>query len=405
MIKRKKIINIFSTFIQFEYNKFRSWLTDYKLKKSMVNCLAKNNDEHDKKDSLRAKEFWALFWYCQWKNATNSLARNHLLAYLQESCYWASQKTLVRFDNSQYQLSDLFNMAIADTDKILAKYKIEYGVSLSTYAEREFVIILNRILREKSKIEVCTDWALLRRISKKKLEYSLKNAGFSLATINNYYLLWICFKELYTPQQKKVLQQLPPPDKKTLEAMIYAYRKEVIKYPELTEINNLNAETLFKILKKMAIFIRQNSYFNHNFISLNIKCNKSKTKELIDTIENFSSSPIEEIINQENIDFSQKVNKILTEELEQLDSEIKLILELYYKGNVSQQEIAQKLSEKLGINIHRTNVYRRIKRGKNRLLEALIKWSKRELDTTIDTEKIKEMTVILEDWIYNSYNQ
>ncbi len=96
MRPRQEITEMFSTFAQFETDRFSKWLTDSKLRRSIQNCLASSAEVSTREN------FWALYWYKNWRNSPNGGALMHLSAYLQESCYWAAYKTVTRFTNTQY---------------------------------------------------------------------------------------------------------------------------------------------------------------------------------------------------------------------------------------------------------------------------------------------------------------
>lgn len=131
MYTRRDIAEIFSTFAQFEANRFNRWVSDGRLCRSIKLCQEKYSETSD--------EFWALFWYKQWQSNDTKLPSNlvrrrtlpqdlttlHLSAYLQEACYWAAENTNKRFSSTQYSIVDYFQMAIAEVSKVLAGFKPE----------------------------------------------------------------------------------------------------------------------------------------------------------------------------------------------------------------------------------------------------------------------------------------
>ncbi len=60
-------------------------------------------------------------------------------------------------------------MAIAQSEQVLTTYNIDYGSSLSSFAKLGFRTIINNFFRQKSTTDICTDWVLLRKTSKKRL--------------------------------------------------------------------------------------------------------------------------------------------------------------------------------------------------------------------------------------------
>lgn len=81
MQPRQSIIEIFSIFVQFPGERFSRWATESNLRRRIQSCL-----NHTPQDT--SEYFWALYWYKFWQlPETKLLARQHLIAYLQEPCY------------------------------------------------------------------------------------------------------------------------------------------------------------------------------------------------------------------------------------------------------------------------------------------------------------------------------
>lgn len=397
MQNRKKLIDLFSTFIHFSDDIFNTWITDFKLKKNIENYLKK---EPEKQSS---ESFWSFFFYREYYKNSNVLAKNHLLAYLQEPCYWAAQNTVNKFPNLHYKLSDCFQMAISQYDQILKTYNIDYGTSLCNFAQLGFRTIINNIFRQKSAIDICTDWALLRKISKKRLRASLENAGLNQTQIDQYCLIFICFQNIYTPKQQKISQKLSTPDLDTWKKIISAYQQQIINYPQLKlkeENSQINAQSVEKILLQSAKCIRQ--YLYPQTTSLNTTITEDESKELLDLIATDNLPPLEQVISIEEVRDREKnytkINYILTEALKQLKPELQKILNLYYIENFTQQDIAKTL------DIQQYTISRKITKARELLLKALIQWSTDSLKITIDTNKIQEMSRILEEWMINYYS-
>jgi Fe-S cluster biosynthesis and repair protein YggX len=113
MLSRPSVIEIFSTFIQFDAERFYCWATDGRLRRNMQKHLSKYPDE-------TSEDIWAVYWHKSWqKEQTATISKQHLSAYLQEACYWNSQKMTQTFANTQHTLSDFFQIAITQCDRIL----------------------------------------------------------------------------------------------------------------------------------------------------------------------------------------------------------------------------------------------------------------------------------------------
>ncbi|MEO1403314.1 MAG: sigma-70 family RNA polymerase sigma factor, partial [Cyanobacteria bacterium J06635_1] len=175
MNSRQSLIEIFASFIEFQADRFSGWVIDAKLRRSVEDCLASSSAT----DTSEA--FWALYWYSNWREQPESLAGHHLNAYLQETCYWSAIRATRVLANSSYRLSDCFQLASAETDKVLTGYKPNRGISLKGYASFTYPSLIRDILRQRQEVDICTNWSLLRRLSKKRMTLSLRHAGLSAA--------------------------------------------------------------------------------------------------------------------------------------------------------------------------------------------------------------------------------
>ena len=126
MHPRHNIVEIFSTFLEFAADRLRGWATDATLRRSMQKVIKQT-------PQVTSENFWVLYWYSYLHNPqVGRLAKEHLIAYLQEPCYWACQKTFTSFASNQYKLSDYFQIAIAQVDKV---YKGFNPNRLGTFAK------------------------------------------------------------------------------------------------------------------------------------------------------------------------------------------------------------------------------------------------------------------------------
>src|SRR6478672_7804279 len=157
MRPRHNLVEIFSTFLQFDADRLSGWVTEPRLRRSMQRCLEQSSS------ASTTDYFWALYWYKIWQAHSESLAEAHLSAYLQEVGYWAAQKTATSFASSQYTLADCFQIAIARIGTVLKGFNPQQGFSLKNYAASLFSSAIKELLRQRQEIDICTDWALLRK--------------------------------------------------------------------------------------------------------------------------------------------------------------------------------------------------------------------------------------------------
>ncbi len=380
MHPRQSIIEIFSTFVQFEGDRFHNWATDARLRRSMLLC-AKNNPQET------ADNFWVLYWYNSMpKPEIEKLAKQHLVAYLQEACYWASQKTSAGFTSTQYKLSDCFQIAIAKVDKVLKGFNPNQGFTLKNYARTSFACSIRETLRQLHEVDICTPWGLLRKISQKRFVESLEAVGLAKDTINSYILAWNCFKTLYLPNPGSSTRQLVRPDNKVWEAITQAYNSQ--------SNQKATPQILEAWLLDSAKHARTHLYPNTD--SLNNPRGGDDSSEWLDNLLG-SESVLTQVITQqeEETRFSQQteINKLLVNAIAQLETQSQQMLELWYRQGLTQQQIAKQL------DIPQYTVSRRFTKVRETLVKAVASWSKEKMHISLTPDILKEMTAVIEEWL------
>ncbi len=390
MRPRQDTIEIFSTFLQLDAERFRGWATEPKLRRSMQSCLARL-------PQLDSEEFWALYWHKVWQTQPASLAGTHLSAYLQEACYWAAQKTRPSLANAQYTLSDCFQMAIAQLDKVLKGFKPNYGFGLKSYASATFSSLIKEILRQQHEAAICTDWALLRKISQKRLIESLQ-ADLTSETIASYVLAWNCFKTIYVPTQATRTSKLPKPDHATWEAIAKLYNAE--RHQIHPSVPECRAENLEKWINDCAKAVR--SYLYPTFTSINTP-KVGQSGELLDDLPDPQESLLNEIIAQEeeqerHVQQTQ-LNTVLVEAVAKLEPQAQRLLQLYYGQGLRQQQMANQL------DLKQYMVSRQLTRSRESLLLALARWSQETMHISLTSDLLNNINTVLEEWLQRHYSR
>ncbi|MEH1899706.1 MAG: sigma-70 family RNA polymerase sigma factor [Nostoc sp.] len=384
---------MFSTFVQLERGRFSKWLTDAKLYRNMQNHL-----EHSS-SALKSENFWGLYWYKQWHSGFNNLALMHLLAYLQEPCYWVASKTVAKFTLSQYLLADYFQMAIAEVETILKDFNPEKSSSLKAYAIMAIPSRLKDILRQRKEADICTNWALLRKVSKKLLSEALSEAGLSQSAVAQYRLAWTCFKELYTQNQPGGTSQLPEPNSQLWEAIANLYNHQ--RQSQITQsTEQRNAQTIEQWLTQTALYVR--AYLFPPVKSLNAFKQNDDTTITFDLPDPSSDSPMADMIAEEDVQNRQnqisQMSGVLLKALQSLDVQSQEVLKLYYEQGLTQQQIVQQLQ------MSQPTVSRKLVKGRESILAALIKWSQ-DLNISVNSNQIKDMSLALEEWLRNQHGE
>lgn len=397
MRPRQTLVEIFSTFVQFEAEQFSRWMTDGHLRRSIQNCLAQGTPE-------RSESFWGLYWYKAWQsqssseNQQNRKAQSHLTAYLQESCYWAAQKALLNFPRTQYTVPDGFQVAIASIEKVLKGFSVDRGYNLKSYATVIFANVIRETLRQRQEVDICSPWALLRKLSQKRLMESLQATGLAKDAIGRYVLAWKCFKTLYQPtvgENQTNTRQLKKPEQETWEAIASLYNKERSPEQALS-----NPQTLEQWLVNCAKAAR--SYLYPAVTSINAPTAGQENGELQDLLaESESESLLADAIAQqdERARSSQQsqLNEILTTTLQKMDAESQKLLNLYYSKGLTQQEMAKQLETK------QYTVSRRLTKARQSLLLTLAKWSQEQLHISLNSDVLDNISNLLEEWLVARY--
>jgi RNA polymerase sigma factor (sigma-70 family) len=389
----RSLIESFSTFMRLEDNTYQGWIADPRLRRSMENCL-------DRVDNTPASDlFWAMYWHQRWLSTSDRLAEAHLSAYLQEPCYWAAKKILSSCINPSYQLADYFQIAIAAVPKVLKGFDQGRSSSLKTYASVVFHSTLRDALRSSQEADICTDWGLLRKVSKKRLEEALLRAGFTPEAIARYHLAWMCFKRLYVPTPATGIRCLPPPNSQLWEAIAQSYNRE--RFFALDSPGSPGSpRSLKRWLLKCAKLVR--SYLYPLKMPLNETLSGLDKPE---SIEAFGAALnwllIEQLIEQEceeeRQQQQQQLNTFLDTALSTLKPPSQELVKLYYRSQLTQQQIATQLDMK------QYQISRQLARARQSLLKALAQWSQKTWNVALTSERLKQMSGLLEDWLWGYY--
>lgn len=391
-LQRKDITKMFSTFIKLEDDDFNEWLVDPYLSKSMQNNIACSPEVS------KQEKFWALYWYKQLESTESrlaSLAKMHLLAYLQEPCYQVAKTAAKWLNNNPYSVADLFQIANAEVESILKSFDPRKSSGLKEYFGMVIKTRLRDILRKRKEADPCTNWALLRKVSKRELQKALKNNGFRQKAIAKCTLAWKCFNKLYVPKRPRSTKQLPPPTPQLWEAIANLYNHY---RHQLTE-NTLpvKAETIEQWLEEASSSVR--NYWFPVVKSLdNFNSNNDVYRATEDFLNPCDNSPIAVLTAEE--DFQDRQNQInnlfgvLSKALAALDGRTQEICKLYYQKKLSQPQIVQQL------HMSQPTVSRQLNRARKFLLEALVKWSQ-NLNINLDSNQIKNIRIVLEEWLKN----
>ncbi len=394
MSPRQSLIDLFSTFLRFEDDRSSGWLTDPRLRRSMLRAQDRSGEQ--------SADFWTQYWHQQCCVQSDRVAAAHLSAYLQESCYWAASKTLPRGNGGQFLISDCFQIAIAEVPRILKKWDTDH--SLKAYATVAFSNFIRERLRKQQEINLCSDWGLLLRLSRKQLRESLENAGMSVETIASYLLAFSVFETSYaipTPGTRKIVA----PDRATWEAITQHYNRE--RQRQSPQAPEGSVQTLEAWLRQCITAARQ--YLYPALTSLNAPKPGQDSGEWQDDLPDAGGeSLLTELIAAEDVAARQvqraQMQAVLTTAIAQLKPEAHQILHLYYQQGLTQQQIAEQL------HLPQYTVSRKLARARESLLVALISWRETlthwpetGLHNSSNVTMMKSIGTLLEAWLQSYY--
>lgn len=382
MHSRTQLLDQFSTFAILEGEYFRKWMVDSRLRRSMQSCL---------EDSPEASgKIWSLYWFKQWQSQ-NQFAESHLSAYLQESCYWVAQQISQRFKATQYTVADYFQITNGEIQRVLKSFSSDRGIALKSYASVVLTNVLKDMLRQRQAADICSDWSLLRRVSKKRIGEVIIHAGIAATEADQYQFAWFCFKTLYVPSETG--EQLPKLNGEVWSAIANFYNSKRKEFS--VSGSALTPEQLEVRLTKLARWIR--SYLYPPVDSLNRTQIGQETGEIQDTIASSSESLLDNAIEQEDIaerkEQRSQLQTVLDQALSELNVELREILQLFYQHKLSQQELA------VHLKLSQPTVSRRLKKAEEALLNTLLNWSQSQFNRFPNPTEVKQISTALRAWL------
>jgi RNA polymerase sigma factor (sigma-70 family) len=397
MHARQTSLEIFSTFLCFEDDLVSRWIVDGRLQRSMQSCLERTSEDRS------SPRFWALYWHQIWQASLSpqgtSIAAAHLAAYLQEICYWSAHKLAVDVSRKQ-SIADFFQIAIIKLDRVLKGFNPHHGTELKSYASLAFTNAIKDTLRQRQEVEICTDWALLHKVSQKRLSEALQQLGLNPETIAVYILAWQCFKTISAPTSGQGMRKLDKPDLATFTAIsnLYDFDRSSVINPAAPPGDR---ELMAQWLSTCGTAVR--SYLYPPLVSASQPKSATDRGEFLDNFAStFQASLLTQTIEQEEaIDRDNQrsqLQQVLLRALVKFNVESQRLLQMYYGRGLTQQEIATQLATK------QYTISRRLTNIRQALLTALVAWSQSTLHKSLDIDVISAMSITIEEWLKVHYS-
>ncbi|MEL7330198.1 MAG: sigma-70 family RNA polymerase sigma factor [Cyanobacteria bacterium J06559_1] len=426
MLPRITVLEMFTTFIRFSDDRFEAWITDSRLRRSMAQEKIRSPSSESPSSEPPSSEplsespsqpeaFWALYWFQQWQTKAHPQAALHLSAYLQEACYWASETITQRFVSVHVSLADGFQSAIAQTDRILARYDPTYGSSLKGYARTAFTNFIRDCLRQQKAADICSDWGLLRRLSQTQVRQSLLTAGF--IDIETDIATWKCFKAVCVPDAQRIasrsMRTLTAPNAALYAQIAERYNQQSSKNADAqntdaqnTDAQKIDARAVTTSLKRTIQAAR--AYLNPSVTSLNqSQYNDSGSADSEHALLNTLSmpardTPMAQMMAAETYAEQQQkwaaMGAVLQDAIAQIEPPQQALLQLYYQQQLTQKEIAHQLG------IKQYQVSRQLSRVRQQLLLSVVHWSKDTLHISIESAVLANISEAIHEWLQHAYS-
>ncbi len=397
--KRKDTIEKFSTFLVLinQESYLGKWHIDVKLRKNMERILDDNQIE---------EEFLARSFLNTTKINQDKLCSLHLSAYLQEIGFYAAKKVFQRVGNITLGLTwqDYYGFAaekIAQPELLLSKYNPNREVKIVTYAQNKLEGKIADSAYSSLGWRLCSDWGLLRKMSKKAGRKALEEIGGLMGkSLEQHLIIWQCFQVIYAPNNNKNSRKLSPPTE--------TQYKKISEQYNLMMVEKINTEVA-KIMLATCIDVAR-KYYNPQTIGY------PENFDLADTHNNLIESLQEENKHQQ----LQNINNILNEAINILSQEEQILLQLWKGLKITQKDIVTFLKDNfLGFVTQQYEISRKGDRAKKKILEYLIKTllndgsklTKEKLDnlknpfnSCLESYFIKNINKILEQ-LYQQYQE
>lgn len=428
---RQTIEDKFSQFLFFEeikvpknpqkYSDIFRWRTERRLQQNLRSPQLK---EYDNEFAL-CRFFLKILKDDSLSSERKKIAAEHIVAYLQEICYW-SAKTIYKniknlpnnYDNEYDCWGEIISYINEPDEELLEKsqeqeksatffkglkffknYNLTRLVSLESFTSYAKKTITNRVedkIRTKLKNDKCTEWALLKNITKAKFIKSLKKAAINEIKQLQYSLVLQCYKEIYKSNDKKGGHSLKEPTDEQYKQMFSLYNQR---------LSELEKDNLYLKLEPLKTWQEFQEMLRFCIDIARAYDNPPPTQSLSDLeppIDDNNDDTISNLGCGEREDFSEdeanereQVNQCLSNAFDTLSLEQKTLLSCL-RGFTFKQEDAKVI---LGIPQYK------ISRIKTKCYKILSEALAQCLKVPLSHEILERLELPLEEWLINHYQQ
>lgn len=376
MRTRQDVLQQFSTFLQVDDVKDSldgGWYSSPKLHQNMRKRLDS--------DGTGKAEYWAKQILRETLQNVQPLAKEHIVAYLEEAGYWVTLDICDKLSEYQLRRVDCFLIAREATsqpEKLFKRYDFQRS-GVKTFAMLPLRDAILKEVRRGREQDKYSPTGLLRSLSFIQLETVLKKAGISEPEFSQYVLVLRCFKDKYIPTTATGSKTLQPPNAQQLEAIALYYNKSRQPHQKAltgTEVNDY--------LEKCVQLIRNSKVRTVSFDNL------SPNWEEFIKPDNSIELPTEEEEEQEHTELNQILSQLFT----QLPEKMQRVFELFYGLDINQGDLVTFVGVK-----DQYQVSRILKKSKQTLLTSFAQWSQEHWEITLTSQQLANLVKVLDSWL------
>ncbi len=377
---------LYSSFLKIQQDQFAGWVTHSVLARHMQKVL--EAVVYNCPNCPKNEDFWTLYWHKQWQHNPQGLAYSHLVAYLQEPCYWAVHQTVAHWSHLSLPETDYFQMMLETSAKVIQGFDPTKNTNLRNYARISFSNQLRKLLTHHREVDVCSDWALLYKSSLKRIREALVAQGAAVEQIAARVQLCTDFKDRCPPVYDQPRFKIKRPTASCLQTLLTVYQS----HPQHQTLPLTTSDQVETELLGCARSIRHYLY----------PTTVAYPEPILDSRSEPDSQGIQALIQAEEIQAwdTQKValhQALLTSLAQSLTPAERDLLELYYGQNLTQTEIGQRL------NIKQYTVSRKITKARTKILKDLALWSQANLHISLSKEVLVTISTLLEEWLVSQW--
>lgn len=327
----------------------------------------------------------AQHWINEYQKQPDSLARLHLSAYFEESCFWVAHKLAQKRSGKSsyfYLFQEYFQIArviAAKPENILQGYdpsRSNSVKSVKNWSQLKLATAISDMTGEKT----YSDAGLLRRQTKTSLKRALEKEGVSSLKqeeLTNYLLAWQCFQAVYTPSTSQGNKQLLWPDVKQWEKIAAEYNEQAINAQLLPSMTAQNIDKLLKFCVKALRNINQ--------------IEESELDELTANLESTNTEGIDAIIEAEEAaaqqqEIAQK-RELFFNAFTVLSPDIQIMFMLWHGLDFNQGDVGELFG------IPRNQIANKFKSWRKSLLKDLFK----QLGQKLTSQELENKSKLLDD--------